>query len=510
MIIIYRSNYEFEGEFKLRKKVTIIGSGIGGLSAAVRLLSKGYDVVVYEKLDTVGGKVNLIQERGFSFDLTASILMMPKDYKEVFEYVGKDYRDYIEFIKLDPIYRVFYDDESELDFSSNLVNLYTKKELFNKNDYANYIKLLGQSYKKYLISDKYFLKKSFCNPHDFFNFNTIEKALKLKTLTNSNKYISKYIDSEKLKNFLCFQSMYVGISPFQSPNVYTLIPSVSQIDGLWYLKGGMYSYVKALEKLVYELGGKIKTNSNVEEIIVCEDKAEGVKIGSENVESDIVVCNADYPYAMNNLIKKKLRERYSNYKLNKMKYSCSTFILYLGLDKKYSHLLTHNIYIGKEFKANIEAIFKGRISENPSLYIYCPSRIDQAMAPKGKECINVIMRVPNLEHKNIKWDKNMIISMRDKIINTIKNIKGLEDIEDNIIYENFLTPKELLKDFNSYKGCAFGIGNTLMQTNYFRPNAKSKNIKNLYFTGASTHPGSGVSIVLISSKLMVDRILEDD
>lgn len=487
----------------MKRKAIIIGAGIGGLATAVRLLGQGYEVEIFEKNKQIGGKINIFQQEGFRFDLTGSILMTPQIYKDVFHNVNRQYEDYLQFIKLDPIYRVNYYDGTRYDFSVEIDKLSNTLESISKEDCQGYFKFLADSYRKYTIAEKYFLNVPFNNIGDFFNPTTLVKALEIKTLSNVYDYVSKYIYDEKLKQFLCFQSMYVGISPFNGPNIYTLIPTVSQIYGLWYLKGGMYSYIKALEKLIYELGGKIHTNAPVEEILIDKGKAVGVKVNDEINKSDIVICNADFSYAMEKLIKdKRTKGKYTDERLSKMKYSCSTFIIYLGLKKKYKELSVHNLYFGEDFKENIEAPFMGKLPKKPSLYIYCPSRIDESMAPKGKECVNVMVRVPNLSFDEIKWDNNTIKSMRYIVFNQLKNIRGLEDIEDNIEYENYLTPVDLHSRFNCYKGAAFSISHTLTQTNYFRPHIKSKTVDELYFVGDSVHPGTGMSIVLLSSKLV--------
>lgn len=495
----------------MKKKVLIIGAGIGGLATAVRLLSKGYNVTIYEKEKQIGGKVNLLKTDGFTFDLTASILMMPDTYKEIFNWAGKNYEDYLNFIRLDPFYRVNYDDGNSYDFYSDLVKLDKTLKKISKKDRGNYLKLLEKSFEKYLLADKYFLNNSFNDFSDFFNLTILKNALKIKTLTSSYDYIKKYIENEKLIKFLCYQALFVGISPFNGPNIYTLIPAVSHINGLWHLKGGMYSYIKALEKIIKEFGGIIKTNSKVDEIIIDNKKVIGLKTDKGIKNGDIVICNANFSYAMNHLIEdESLKGKYTTKKISNMKQSCSTFIIYLGLKKKYPKLLVHNLYLGKDFKENIEDVFKGYLPKNPSLYIYCPSRIDNLMALKDRESLNIMLRVPNLSFDKIKWNKETIKLIRKRVLNSITKIDSLDDIEKNIIYESYLTPKDLLTKFNSYKGTAYGLSHTLTQTNYFRPHIKSKTTKDLYFVGESVHPGTGVSMVLLSSKLVAEEILKDE
>jgi len=493
----------------MNKKVVVIGTGIGGLCTALRLLYNGYKVEIYEKEETIGGRVNIIESGAFSFDLTASILMMPDCYKEIFSYVNKNYSDYLEFMEIDPVYRLFSDNGAVIDFNKNISSLTKTLEEISKEDSLGYFKFLADVYEKYLISNKYFLQKSQDSIKDFFNVETLLKALQIHTLSTPYNYISKYINNEKLREYLAFQSMYVGISPYNGPNIYTLIPVVSQLYGLWHLKGGIYSFVNALAKLIAEFGGTISTGVNVEEIVFLKGKAIGVKTSKGIEEADIIVCNADFPYAMKNLVKQEYyKDKYTDKKLSKMKYSCSTFIIYLGLRKKYPALSVHNIYLGEHFKENIKAAFRGTFPNNLSLYIYCPSSIDSSMIKNKGDCLNIMLRVPNLFFKEIVWDKSTINLLSNKIINELKNIQGLEDIEQNIEYKSYLTPVDMENKFNAYGGTAFGLSPTLTQTNYFRPHFKSSKASNLFFVGSSVHPGAGVSLVINSSKLVTEEIMK--
>lgn len=303
-----------------------------------------------------------------------------------------------------------------------------------------------------------------------------------------------------------FQSMYVGVSPYSSPSIYNLIPTVSQFNGLYYIKGGMYSYIKALKNLILDLGGNIYTSSPVNEILF-DDKnnAIGVKIKENNFFSDLVVCSSDYSYSINNLIKNKSIKRALK-PIDNYEYSCSTYILYLGLNKKYPNLNIHNIYINKNFKSNLEAPFKGLLSEDPSIYIYCPSSIDDSLCPKGYETLNVILRVPNLLSKNVKWTTTTINAIDNKLLSILSSIDGLKDIKNHIVFKHHLTPKDFKYTFNTYAGSAFGISHNLSQSLFFRPQFKVPKVNNLYFTGASIHPGNGVSMVLKSSKICCDSI----
>lgn len=492
----------------MRKTVLIIGAGIGGLASAVRLLAKGYRVKIFEKEPGIGGKINQIVHGPFKFDLTASILMNPECYEEVFRDADLEYRDYLEFSKVDPTYRCFYPDGTQYDFPRDIAELTRTLETISQQDSAGYFKLFSEVYQRYLIADEHFLRKSFEKPQDFLKPSTVVSAIKTKALSTSAQLISKYVKDKRLRKFLAYQALYVGISPFEGSSTYTFVPVIAQLHGLWYVRGGLYSYIRALEKAVYDLGGEIVTGSPVEEILISNQRAVGIRVGTDKISGAIIISSADFPYTITSLIKTKAHQgQYTAAKLKKMQYTCSAFILYLGLRRQYPQLSVHNLYLNKNFKKNIQSAFTGKLPAEPSLYIYCPSRIDRSMAGGG-ESLSAVVRVPNLFAANIAWNDETVDVLRNKIISALKSIKGLEDIEDSIAYENYLTPEGLKERYNSYGGTAFGLSPTLMQTNYFRPHLKSDTVENLYFVGQSVHPGPGASLVLLSSKLAVQEVLQ--
>ena len=486
------------------KKVLVVGAGIGGLCTAIRLLNKGYDVTILEKENHVGGKVNIRTKNGARFDLTASVLMTPETYTNIFSEVGKDYKDYFEMIKIDPIYKVNYYDKNSYNYYSDLGKMIDTLENIEEGLSIQYLKFLSKSFGKYLNSKNYFLDKSMINKEEILKPKAIKKFLESKPFMTTNDYLKGIIKNKYLLNYLIFKSMYIGVNPYKNSSLYTLIPAISHIYGLWYIKGGFYSYIEALKKLNLELGGKISVSTEVEQIVTNKNKVIGVKTNKGNYKSDIIVCNADYPYAIKNLIKNK------NYKkIEKQDYSCSIFIMYLGLSKEYRELQVHNIYIGKNFKNNIQDAFKGKLPKHPSLYLYYPSKIDKNISGNFDSILNVMVRVPNLKDGNIKWNKETIQKFRSRVIKELKNIDGLENIENEILYESYLTPNQLKYKFYSHNGAAFGLSHKLNQTAYFRPHIKDDIIKGLYYIGSSTHPGNGVSVIIDGSKMVVDEICKE-
>ena len=494
----------------MNKKIIIIGAGVAGLASAVRLQSQGFEVEIYEKQNTIGGKMNQISEKGFKFDTGPTIVMMPDIYKEVFESAGRNADDYISMQQLDPIYSVFYPDGTRSQVSTDLVHLTNYLEGISEKDSSGYMRYMSETYDRYLIAKEHFIEKTFRKPTDFYNPTTLMNAIRLKTFDSAYHSISKYIEDDKLKKLLSFQTLYIGISPYNGPSIYNIIPLIEMIYGVWFIKGGMYSLVEAMEKLFKELGGKIHTSSNVDEIIIKDNKAFGIKIGQEEIKSDVVLCNADFPYAMKSLIIDEAnRKKHTDKKIDNMDYSCSCLMFYLGINHKLDQLDLHNILFSDDFDGNIDDIFEGRLPKDASMYFYRPTKLDESLAPKGQEILYILIPIPNLTHEDIVWNEETINSYREKVFKKVETLPEMDNFRESIVYEKIYTPKDFESKFNTHNGATFGLAPTLLQSNYFRPQNKFKQIDNLYFAGSSVHPGAGVPIVLTSAKLAVENILMD-
>ncbi|MGA0351593.1 MAG: phytoene desaturase family protein, partial [Acholeplasmataceae bacterium] len=298
------------------------------------------------------------------------------------------------------------------------------------------------------------------------------------------------------------------VSPFQGPSIYTIIPMIELLYGIHYIKGGMYQMASAMEKRFKELGGVIHLNETVEEIVLDDHTAKGIKSNGKVIDADIVLTNADFPWAVKHLIKDdKKRGKYKAKKLKKMSYSSSVMIIYLGLSKKYPRVV-HSLKFSKSFKKNIQDIFENQVPEDPSFYMYSPSQIDPSMAPEGKEVLYVLVPVPNTRYDN-PWDETYTKAYADKVLGLMTRLEGLEDLKDHIEVMHISNPRDWEKEFNLNHGATFGLRTTLSQSLYFRPQATLKPLKNVYFTGSSTHPGPGVPIVLQAAKLAVSDIIKD-
>jgi phytoene desaturase len=491
------------------KKVIITGAGTAGLAAGIRLQSLGFDCEIYEKNHQVGGRMYQIKEKGFTFDVGPTIVMLPEIYKDVFRFSGANPDDYIEMSLLEPMNTIHYPDDKPLVISNRLTNLMNQLEHISEKEAAGYLNYLSDVYGRYIIAKEHFLEKSYRKPLDFFNFKTFQALAKLRTLNSAYQSISSFVKSDTLRKALSFQTLYVGISPFTGPSIYTIIPMIELLYGIWYIKGGMYQMAASMAKRFEELGGKIYLDKTVEEIVIDDGMATGVMINGKMIPSDLVLSNADFPWTMKHLIKsRKYQGKYNSKKIDRMQYSSSAMIMYLGLNKKYPTTV-HQIYFAKDFKKNIQDLFDGVIPEDPSFYLYSPTQIDETLAPKGHESLYVLIPVPSLHQNQILWDDQQIDALKKLILERIKAIQGFEDIESHIIFEKVYTPNTFKDNFNLNFGATFGLRPSLFQSLYFRPQATYKKIKNLYFAGSSNHPGAGVPIVLMSAKIAVNEIVRD-
>lgn len=497
--------------WRVKNKVTIIGAGIGGLSLALRLQHLGFDVHIYEKEDTVGGKLNIINKDGFSFDLSATIFMLPQSFYDLFSFIDEDINKHLTISPLDTLYTLYQDFNKSYNFSSNLPNLIKTIESINKNDVDGLLSVLKDSYSSYNYLNKSFLTSPLIKEDEVFSIEKIKNLLSSKPTKNCYEFFKKYIKSETLINYLLFQCMYVGASPYTSNSVYSLIPAMSMLQGLYHIEGGFYKLITVLSDIFKSKGGNIHINSPVSKILFKENKAIGVLLeDGKRIDSSIVACNSDFSYTVENLIPKKLLPmKYKN--IEKLVYSPSTFIIYLGINKKLPFLNLHNLFFSKDFKTSLEEPFNGILSSSPNIYVYKPSFIDKTIVPnRDYECLNIMLRVPNLKDSSIDWnDKTFIKSYRDRIINILKEYPPFKNIEEHIVFEDYLTPLTYRDKFNSYVGSAFGISHISSQSLFKRPQCKINGIDFLYFVGASIHPGNGVSMVLNSSKIATDIIYND-
>ena len=502
-----------ETEDRILKKAIIIGAGVSGLAAGIRLLAKGYDVEIYEKNEKPGGRMNQIDLDGFLFDQAPTILMMPEIYKEVFTDAGVNPDDYLKMTRLDPIYKVYYKDGKTHTASSELSRLTAGLEAVSEADTEGYLAYLADTYKRYRVAKDHFITKPFRYKTDFYNPKTLYQGLKLRTFDNAYHSVSKFVKDKRLQEMLSFQTLYIGISPYNGPSIYTIIPMIELIYGVWFLEGGMYAMVEAMVRLFKELGGRIHLNAPVRELIIEKNTARGfITEAGETVKGDIILNTSDFPYALDELLPDYKDGKYRKANLQKLEYSCSCLMFYLGLDNRdYPGLDVHNFYFTDDFDGNIRDVFDGRYPADASVYAYAPALQDPSLAPEGQLGLYVLVPVPNLKDgKSIDWqDEKTLNDIREDVFNKLELITPLKGFRDHLIREKVFTPADFKESFNLMNGATFGLKPTLFQSNNWRPQAKARKIENLYFAGSSNHPGAGVPIVLTSAKIAAEEIQRD-
>lgn len=496
----------------MKEKVIVIGAGMGGLSAAIRLQLAGYRVEIYEKNQTPGGKMSQIKAKGYTFDVGPTIVMMPDLYRKLFELAGKDPENYFQLKRLEPMYDAYFKDDvyRRYTITSDLVDLMKMNEGLGQDTALGFLQYLSEMYKRYQVAVESFITKPFRYAKDIYNPKMLREVLKLKTFSSAEAMMASFIPNKDLQQMMGFQTLYIGVSPKKGPSLYNMIPMIELLYGVWFIEGGMFAYAKALERLFIELGGEIYYNKEVKEILIEKGRAKGIALKDCYVEADIVISDADFPYTMQVLVQdNKAKGKYSPTKIDNMDYSCSCLVFYWGVKGTYPNLKIHNFIICSNLSENLDQIFEGELIRDPSLYLHIPSLADSNLAPEGNSSFYVLMPVSELGTGKYAWTPEVINHYRQCALDSLAPLDGLADLEHKIEFEQVYTPLEFEKSFNAYRGATFGLQPTLKQSNHWRPQSKSLDCDNLYFTGSSTHPGAGVPIALEGGKICAEEVRRD-
>ena len=489
------------------KKIIVIGSGFGGLATAIRLQARGFKVTILEKNAKVGGHAYQLKKKGYTFDMGPSLITAPDIIRNIFYSADKMMEDYLDLIYLDPFYRIYFHDGSKIDYGPDANKMKMQMSQFNLQDAANYDKFMSYIYKIYkVVIEDGMGSKPFMSIKSLFKFTP--KMITLNAINTGYNVVKKYFTDERNRFIFSFHPLFIGGNPFRSPAVYLMIPYLEKTGGVWFTKGGMYSLVKALKKLFLDIGGIIKTKSEVTEIKIENGYASGVFVGEDFYEADAVVSNAHFAHTYSDLIAENQRKKWTNKKVQTMHYSMSCFLMYIGSKKQYPKLLHHTLILSERYKELVTDIFDRKIlPDDFSMYLHAPTRTDPEMAPEGGESMYVLIPTPNLA-ANINW-KEMKKRYADKILAFLEHDFGLKDLRKNIEVLELFTPDDFASQRNNYLGSAWGVEPRLTQTATFRPHNRSEDIKNLYLVGASTHPGAGVPGVMLTAEATVNTMLED-
>ncbi len=481
----------------------VIGSGFGGIAAALRLKAKGHSVTLVEKQEDLGGRARVFKKNGFTFDGGPTVITAPYLINELFELFGKNPKNYIELVPLNTWYRFVFEDGNKFDYSGNEDEMKNQIEKINKDDVNGYEELVKFTKK---IFDKGFMELSdvpFDKP--LFMMKQLPALINLKSYKSVYSLVSSYIKNEKLRRLLSMHPLLVGGNPFTTTSIYGLILYLEKKWGIHYSMGGTGNIIKGLEKLMLEEKIEILKNSEVTSINFDKNKIKSIIINNhKELEANNVICNADPPSVYEKLLDNKKINTFFNWKKKRMDYSMGLFVYYFGTKKVYKEVEHHTIKFGNKYKEHLEDIFeKKKLNNDISYYLHRPSATDKSMAPEGNDCFYVLVPVPN-NQSNINWSiegdkfKNLVI---DKLEKTL-----LPDLKENIIEDFYLTPDYFEKELNTKYGSGFSIQPKFSQSAYFRFHNKSEVYDGLYFVGAGTHPGAGVPGVLSSAKVL-DKII---
>ena len=483
----------------MSKKIAIIGSGFSSLSAAAYLAKKNFKVHVYEKNKTFGGRARQLKKQGFTFDMGPSWYWMPDVFESFYNDFDKTTSDFYKLDRLDPGYQVVFGENERILIGDSLEKIFS---VFEKEEKGSSIKLkrfINIAKENYNIAIKDLVYRPGISPLELITPQTIKKIKYF--LSNIKKDVCKDFQSPKLRQILQFPVLFLGAKPSNTPSFYNFMNYADFGLGTWHPEKGMYSIVLAMVELAKSLGVKFYADSEIEKICVDKDgRAYGIKVKNKLEKADIVLSGADYHHS-ESLLDPKYR-RYSEVYWNKKTFAPSSLLFYIGLNKKIKNVSHHTLFFDVDFDEHADSIYNNPSwPKDPLFYVNFPSISDPTMAPKGKEaCFILIPIAPGIEDSKKLREKYF-----NKVLERLEKLTK-QNIRDNIIFSESFCVNDFIKEYNSYKGNAYGLANTLFQTAFLRPKLISNKVKNLYFTGQLTVPGPGVPPAIISGKLVAELI----
>ncbi|KAK9419449.1 hypothetical protein SUNI508_07424 [Seiridium unicorne] len=509
-----------------QKKAVVIGAGAGGIATAARLAKSGFDVTVLEKNSFTGGRCSLIHHEGFRFDQGPSLLLLPKLFRETFYDLDTSLEsEGVELLQCPSNYNVWFADGESFELSTDLARMKNQIERWEgKDGFQRYLAWLSEAHQHYELSVSEVLHKNFTKWWDLANPGFVRTGLKLHPLHSIWNRASKYFWSERLRRVFTFATMYMGMSPFDAPATYSLLQYTELAEGIWYPRGGFHSVLQALVNVSERFGVKYRLNTPVKQVLTLPDgkTASGVLLESgERLDADIVVVNADLVYAYSNLFPQTPSNESFSESLRQRDGSCSSISFYWSLDRKIPELQTHNIFLADEYRESFDSIFdRQELPKEPSFYINVPTRMDPAAAPEGRDAVIALVPTGHLYQSKgfMKSDAGiprdhdwaqLVDGARRSVLSTITARTGCEPLGNCITNEIVNDPFTWESKFNLDKGSILGLSHSFFNVLKFRPSTKANGFENAYFVGASTHPGTGVPIVLAGAKITTEQILSD-
>ena len=489
-----------------QKSVLIIGAGQGGIAAAARLAQYGLHVTVLEKNNRPGGRCDRLSRDGHHFDTGPTLFIMPHVYEDEFAALGSSLHEMLDLQRVDPSYRLIFDDGSHLTLCSDMTAMKDQLEAMEPDSFQGFIRYMDEGCRHYDQAMQYLVNRDFRSAGEFFNLHNLPLLFSLKPFFRHYNHMAAYFDEPRLKSAFTFQDVYMGLSPFEAPATFSMMPYTEMAHGVWYPKGGMYGVVEALMEIARQAGVEFAFDTAVKQIELNGQGARGVLlVDGQRLEADAVLANADLPYVYQNLLPPDGQAEQLAHK----RYSCSVISFFWGVDRTYDALGPHTLFLADDFRANFDEITRNMtVPANPSLYIHAPARLDPAMAPAGEDTLIAIVPVGHMNERQDQDWKTLIKQARQAVFRRLE-LLGITDLEAHIKFETCFTPLSWHKRYNLVKGSTHGLCHNLTQLGYFRPGNRHARYHNLYFVGASTRPGTGMPTALISARLTAQRMIED-
>jgi len=488
----------------MAKKIAIIGAGPGGLTAGMILAHRGFDVTIYEKDHVVGGRNKPLTRNGYTFDTGPTFLMMKFILEEMFQEAGADAHKHLELVRLDPMYRLkFFDHEIRVSDDHEKMKAEIQREFPGEEKGLEKFLAHEQRRLRYLFPC---LQKPYNSLFDMVSPTMLRALPHLDLGASVYDALGRYFPSELLRICFTFQSKYLGMSAWECPAAFAMVAYIEHRWGIYHVRGGLNKISDAMAAVLCSNGGKLLLNTPVKALINRGRKVVGVELeDGTKEEADEVIVNADFSYAVTSLMDRTRVQKYAPEKLAKKKYSCSIFLLYLGVRKRYEHVPHHNIFFAKNYRKNVEDIFTRRtLSDEISFYVHNAAILDPSLAPEGASTIYILVPVPNLQG-TVDWHTEQE-PFRQRVLEEVAQRTEMKDLRKHIEVEELYTPETWREKFNVYYGATFNLGHNLMQMLCFRPRNKFECLDNCYLVGGGTHPGSGLPTIYESGRIAANLI----
>ncbi len=485
----------------MAKKVIVIGSGFAGLSAATSLAQAGYEVTILEKNSVPGGRARQFVAEGFTFDMGPSWYWMPDVFEQYFAQFGKKPADYYDLVRLDPSYSIIFGKDDVMNVPAHLDDLYALFERYEPGSSANLKKFLAEAEYKYRVGMSEFVHKPSLSILEFADWRIVASLFRLQMFSSISNSVRKLFKNEQLIQMLEFPVLFLGATPENTPAMYSLMNHADLALGTWYPMGGMFKIIEGMVRLAEEQGVQIRLNENVQSIYVPNGHATKVITQNAEYEADVVVGGADYHHVEQQLLPEHSRQYNEKY-WDKRVMAPSSLLFYLGVNKKLDNMHHHNLFFDTDFKQHaIEIYDQPQWPSNPLFYVCAPSVTDASVAPAGCENLFILIPLaPDLE------DSEALRAQYFEVVMTrLENLTG-QEIRKHIVYQRSFAHNDFKQDYNAYKGNAYGLANTLLQTAFLKPRLRSRKVSNLFYTGQLTTPGPGMPPSLISGQVVAKEI----